>query len=422
MANDFSVAETRMFEDVMEAFDSEPSTIKHVPLFTPDMQTFERSGLTLHRPVQNFSRVVTGLDITGNVKDVTELMYPVSITTDDMTNVAFQFDASELNDPWRREHKSRSVAQALVADLDSRTVTEVSQVGSQVNVVSGNADTYADFAGAEAILLEQGIPSSKKRTLGMPIRTWNNAASNLALSNGQFNPSTGEMAYRNSVVPNIAGFDTYRAQYAPSKAAAGGSSITMDGANQRRVPVSNNATSGLLEDNRFMNITVSATTNVAAGDSFTIAGVNSIDMIRKTDTGQLKTFRVIEVVDGTTLKISPAIIDPNHGSATQPELEYGNVSATPADTAAITFLNGAASTPSVFWVDDALEIIHGRINTDGLKSDFAVMESKTEKGITMYMMRAGNILTTGTTYRFSLWAKPTVNCPEAAGIVLDGQS
>src|SRR5690606_13106880 len=105
-------------------------------------------------------------------------------------------------------------------------------------------------------------------------------------------------------------------------------------------------------DNRYQNITVSATANVKAGDSFTIAGVNSVHHITKQDTGQPKTFRVIEVVSGTVLKISPAIISAGGGS--DAEKQYKNVSATPANGAEITWLNTAAAYQNPFWQKDAI--------------------------------------------------------------------
>jgi hypothetical protein len=58
------------------------------------------------------------------------------------------------------------------------------------------------------------------------------------------------------------------------------------------------------------------------GDRFTIAGVNAVHHISKTDTGQLKTFTVTAIVSGAggtgTIQISPPIIAAD-SAPTQPE-------------------------------------------------------------------------------------------------------
>ena len=82
-----------------------------------------------------------------------------------------------------------------------------------------------------------------------------------------------------------------------------------------------------------------ATPDVHAGDVFTIAGVNHVNPVSKEDTGVLAQFTVLAQKTGSSNAIaavsySPTII--NTGA-------YQNVSALPADDAAITFL-GTAST------------------------------------------------------------------------------
>jgi hypothetical protein len=90
------------------------------------------------------------------------------------------------------------------------------------------------------------------------------------------------------------------------------------------------------------------TSTVKVGDAFTIAGVNSVHHISKQDTGQLKTFRITRIVTGAggtgTVEIEPPII--SAGGGTRAEAEYKNVSATPANGAAITFLNTVTARPT----------------------------------------------------------------------------
>jgi hypothetical protein len=112
-------------------------------------------------------------------------------------------------------------------------------------------------------------------------------------------------------------------------------------------------------DNRFQTVTVSSTTGVVAGDAFTIAGVFAVHHITKQSTGQLKTFRVVSVTNGTTMVITPPIISAQGG--TDAELQYQNCIVTPNATAsAMTRLNLDTAPINCFWQKDALEILPGR--------------------------------------------------------------
>ncbi len=419
MANNFSNAAERAFEESLEVFDSEPSTLQKVPLFEAPMTQMVRGGLTLHRPQQQFSQVVKGRDISGQYKDIIELFYPVSILESDISSVPFQLTAVERNDPFRLKEKMRGITRDLLAEADTRLVTEVANKGTQVSRIVGAADKYEDYSEAEAMLGEQGIPVSRQRCMGLSHRNWAAVAGDLSKSNGQFAANVAGDAYKRSTVPNIAGFDTYRAQYVPPVAASV-TGTTINGAAQKLVPAPNVGSTESLQDNRTMNITVASTAAAVVGAAFTLAGVNSVDQVRKTDTGQLKTFRVSEVVDGTTLKIWPAIIDPAGG--TDAEAQYGNVSAVPANGAALTWLNNVAATPSVFFVENAVEMIHAKLDVEEMKKSMGVMQSSTEKGIQLYMFSDSDIDDLNTWYRLSIWVKPTLNCPEAAGIVLPNQT
>lgn len=86
---------------------------------------------------------------------------------------------------------------------------------------------------------------------------------------------------------------------------------------------------------------VTSGATITAGTVFTIAGVNAVHPITKDDTGQLQQFVVTASVTETSgnsviMAISPAIYSSASGS-------LQNVTALPADEAAVTFI-GAAST------------------------------------------------------------------------------
>ena len=233
-------------------------------------------------------------------------------------------------------------------------------------------------------------------------------------------------AYKKAYVGDVAGFETYKMDYANSLTAAAGTTVTISGANQYYTPVSTvttaNGTNNV--DNRYQTISIAVGGGtVKVGDAFTIAGVNSVHHITKEDTGELKTFRITEIVTGAggsgTVKISPAIVSGQ--GATAGELQYKNVTATPADGAAITFLNTTTARVNPFWVKDALEILPGSydVPTD---AGAAVMKATTENGIEITMTKQYDINTMNTKYRWDIFFGVVNKNPEMTGIEIFNQA
>jgi hypothetical protein len=214
--------------------------------------------------------------------------------------------------------------------------------------------------------------------------------------------------------------------YAYRKAAAAGSSITIDtrdaAVNYYTPKATSTAGTGEVAnvDNRYQTVTVSSTTNVAAGDSFTIATLNNVHAITKQDTGQLKTFRVISVATSTTMVISPPII--SNQVAADASAQYQNCTlATKSATSAIVFLNTVTAPVNVFWQKDALEILPGRyaVPTD---AGAAVMRGATDQGIELVMTKQYDINTMKTKYRVDTLFGVVNKQPEMSGIMIFSQT
>jgi hypothetical protein len=166
-----------------------------------------------------------------------------------------------------------------------------------------------------------------------------------------------------------------------------------------------------------------ASGTVKVGDAFTIAGVNACHHITKQDTGQLKTFRITAILTGAggsgTVQITPPII--SNGGATNAEAMYQNVTATPANGAAITFLNTVTASVNPFWQGDAVQILPGRL-APAPDSGLAVMRGATDQGFELVMTRQGGINDLSTKYRVdALWGTVAAQ-PEMMGITLFGQT
>jgi hypothetical protein len=248
---------------------------------------------------------------------------------------------------------------------------------------------------------------------------YNSMASNLA--SRTLDNSKSLTAYERAAVGQIAGFDTFKLDYAYRLAAAAGVTVTITSANQRYVPkATSTASTGEVSnvDNRYQTIGMTVTSGtVKVGDAFTIAGVNEVHHITKQDTGSLKTFRITAIVTGAggtgTVQISPPIISAD-SSPTDPEVQYKNVTAAPAAGAAVTFLNTVSAAVNPFWQEDAFEIVPGKY-VPAEDSGLAIMSATTTNGMVVTMARQGNIGDLKTKYRWDVFYGLVNKQPEMTG-------
>lgn len=418
MANDFTSNEMTFFEDVLMGFDSNNITAKNVNLYEPGMQSVERSGLTVRRPIPMIAETTTGRDVSSDYKDVLELTVPSTLAESDILNHAFKLNAIELNDPTRRQRAAKAAAQGLGAKIDTITSERVINYGSLVLAETGDFTDYDALAKGETALMEREVNNLSNRCLILNPRMSRKMANELgsrATDNGR-----DRSAYERSLLPPVGGFETLKANVLTSLTGSAASGVTVNGANQRKTVTVFDGTNSSAADNRSMTLAVSASHGMVAGDCFTIAGVNSIGMITKKDTGTLQTFRVT-AVSGNDLTISPAII-PEDESATANK-KYGNVTTTPANGAAITLLNTDTVQPSIFFCKEAVEIFHGRFNVEDFQGGgVAVTKEVSDSGIEIIFAKSTDIDTLETKYRLSCWAAANVLEPQMAGIYLRSQN
>lgn len=418
MANEFNKEEVVLFEQVLEKFDSDNIVAKQASRFSQPGKEMQRRGDSVWRPQPMISTTVDGLDITSKIGSVTQLSVPATLST--IENVPFQLNAKELRDEMYREQKARSAAQALSAVVNRAMANNIKTWGSLTVDVAGALSGYDDISLCDALMIENDITNTDK-TMVLNARDYNLMAGNLASRTLR---QRSELALSNAELGDIAGFNTFKTSFGPTlTAAAGGGGITVDG-EQKYVPTSTStATSAVGEvenvDNRTMDLTVSSTTNVAAGDKFTIADVNAVSHVNKNDTGQLKTFTVVEVVDSTTLKIAPPIIVKGDSDA---ETDYANCSQAALDTKGITFLNTDTVQTNMFFVNDSIEIFGGRLAFDDEMAGVAVTRMTTDSGIEIIFAKQGDVKTGVSTYRFTVFFGVTNLNPEMNGVLLGGQT
>jgi hypothetical protein len=422
MANEFSKEERVAFENLVEGFQDAEVMSKNVSVYRTDQTMMERTGDVIWRPQPYIAQSFDGEDQTANFKDKTQLSVPATIGF--KKSSPWVLTASQLRDALQEGSLGEAAKQKLASDIN-RAVLDVAALHGSLFVKRTPAATgFDDVAQIEAIMNEQGIPSYD-RFLALSTRNYNGMANNLAGRGTMAGKPT--TAYEKAYVGMIASFETFKLDYGRAlAAAAGGAGITITtaagGANIYVPRATTTATTGERSnvDNRFQNVVVSTTANVAVGDAFTIATVNAVHHITKQSTGQLKTFRVVSITDGTHMVITPPLITAQGG--TDAELEYQNcVVGTPAANSAIVFLNTVASTADPFWQKDAIEIIPGRYSVPS-DAGAGVMRATTESGIEVVLQKQYDIKTMKTLFRLDTMFGVVNKQPEMSGVIMFGQT
>ncbi len=421
MANAFNKEERVAFENILEGFQDALVLSRNVSIYNTDQTMMERTNNVIWRPMPYIAQSFSGTDMTSNFKDSTQLAVPASIGFS--RSVPWTLTASELRDSLQEGRLGDSAKQKLASDINTSLMTVAANQGTLVVKRTSAASGFDDVALAEAAMNEIGVQPFD-RYLALSTRDYNGMASNLAgRQTLQGKPVT---AYEKAYVGTVASFETYKMDYATRLTAAAGTTVTVNGANQYFTPRAT-STAGTGEtanvDNRYQNLTIAVSSGtVKVGDAFTIAGVNSVHAITKQDTGQLKTFRITAIVSGAggsgVVTISPPII--SGGGSTDAELQYQNVTATPANGAAITFLNTAAAYVNPFWQKDALEILPGRYAVPA-DAGAAVMRATTDQGIELVMQKQYDINTMRVKYRLDTLFGVVNKQPEMSGIILFSQ-
>ena len=279
-------------------------------------------GNDLKIRLPNQFSVRTGATLSS--QDVTENSVTLSVAT--QKGVDFTFSSEELS-LHIDEFKNRYIEPAM-AVLASNIESDAFSMSKDVyNFVAGqgSANTFNNITQAQKQLTLGLAPYGDRIYMHDP----QSVVDMLADTKGLFQDS-GQIAkqYKEGMLGRIAGFDHYENTLVPTHTcgtAAATTGYLINGASQ-------SGTS--------MTVDTGSTTFLV-GDLITIAGVNRVHPETKADTGVLQNF-VITANSGTsatTLAISPGIVATG---GTQ------NVSAVPADNAAVSKLGGASGAD---WTD-----------------------------------------------------------------------
>ena len=409
MANAFNKEEIVLFEKVLEKFDKNTMMSQKAAQFDPPGETMQRTGDIIWRPQPYIAETVDGLDVTGAYEDLLELSVPSR--TDHFKTVPWKLNALALRDQHYMSRQTDAAAQALAAEIEKSLALNVSITGGHF-IKRGALTGYDDIAECDTSMTEIGVQTGD-RNFFFNSRDYNKVASNLA--GRQTLDGKALTALEKSIIGQYAGFDTYKIDIQPRLQAAAGGATTVNGANQVLTPAATStAATGEVSnvDNRYQYLVVDNTAGVVAGDAFTITTVNRVHMITKQNTGTLFTNRVVEVVNGTTLKVL-AMIDAGF---------YQNVTNAPGDGASLVWLNTVAAPTNVFWQGSSVEVVRGRLAVESFADSMAVMNGTTDQGVNITMAKQANIDDFTQKYRWTVYYGVNNLNPLMNGIMVANQT
>lgn len=428
MSNAFSKEERVAFENLLEGFQDALVLSRNVSVYNTDQTMMERARDTIWRPVPYIAQSVSstpGTPLTG-YQNMTQLSVPATLGFSQ--TVPWTMTTLELRDALQEGRLGESAKQKLASDINVAIMNVAAAQGTLVVPTSATNGSYDDIALCDSIMNEQGVPNYD-RFLGLSSRDYNGLAGNIAgaaaAATRSFGGNKSNSAFERSYVGPVAGFETYKFDYANRQAAAGGAGITIDTTDTSitdYVPqATSNAIGGQINvDNRFQTVTLSSVVGVNVGDAFTIDGIEAVHHITKGSTGEPKTFRVIALAGGNDVVISPPIISAS-AAPTDAELQYKNVELVSTNAAApVNFLNVNAANVNVFWQKDALEILPGRYAVPS-DAGAAIMRASTDQGIELVMQKFYDIDSMTIKYRLDTLFGVVNKQPEMSGILLFGQ-
>lgn len=420
--NNFNKEEVVAFENVLQGFEDQLMISEGFSKFTMDDVTAERAGNVIWRPQPYIAQSFDGLNQAANFdRNYTQLSVPFTLGF--QKSVPLTLSATELRDALQEQRLGQAAMQRLASDVNVSASNLAALTGTIFVKRSAAATGFDDVAAIDNAMNRMGI-NSGDRHAWYSSSDYNNMASNLAARTQMPKSAT---AYEKAYVGDISGINTYKLDYAYRLAPAAGVTVSVNGANQRFVPRAT-STAGTGEtsnvDNRYQNLSITVTSGlVKVGDAFQLLNVNEVHHITKLDTGSPKTFRIHAIVSGGggtgVVTISPPIISAD-SAPTDPEIQYKNCTATPANGSAITFLNTASGFVNPFWHKEALFMIPGHYKPKA-DSGLAIMSATTKQGMSVTMARQGSIGDLSTKYRWDCYWGLVNAQPQMSGVQMFSQ-
>jgi hypothetical protein len=406
-----------LFENALETYEHQTQMLDKVSVFKPNAADYQNSSNVVWRPVQQHAPILEGWDLTGQDTGIVEQYYPA--TLEDPKNDYFSQRADDLRDMgfWERRGKQSGMKQATF--LNSSLASLVRNTGSMFyrsNVTSGY-----DFISEAQALMNERQTVADERCFILNNRDTQRFGQDLAAR--QTLQGRPEQAWSTGQIgQNVAEFDVYTGSYLGTLD-GGTSPDTTVSSTLSFKPEGQQAVGGVdvNVDYRFASIPVASSTGYNVGDKLSIGSVNSISLADKTETGQLMTFTVVAIPNGTTLEVYPKPIALSDVSLSTEEAAYSNVDTQIQSGDTVSRLNiDASAQANIFWDKDSIEVIGGDAPLS-LMNEFGgmkVVNQSMSNGQTMYMVYDGDIDTLNFKCRLFTWWGLCNRNPSANGVAV----
>lgn len=321
--------------------------------------------VTIRRP-QRFVGQSNNLDVSSYNEDIVE--GGVAVTMDQTETIKFEIEPKDMTLKVDSSRFRERYIQPAVTKLKDRIETALAAQYYKFYHFSGTPGTvpatFKSLGLPGAILTDAAIPKADRYA-------FHNTTTALELADslkGVYVSGKAKTAFEEVQMGRYGGFTNMECVHVPTHTvgALGGTPL-VNGASQNDTyaDTKDTNTSSLVTDG-WSN---SVTGVVKQGDVITLAGVYAVNPITKQSTGRLQTFTIMADAnsDGSgnaTLTVAPAIISSG---------AWQNVSAAPADDAAITIKTGSAGTAypqSLLLHKDAMCLVSRplKISNAGLKT------------------------------------------------------
>lgn len=312
-------------------------------------RTGAKIGQTLRIRLPNDYTVTTGPGLS--VQDTTEPNTTLTVATQKHVDVSFSTVERTMSlDAYSERVLApmvNNLAGAVAADVMSGTEGGVCNItynsDASNNIINPTLTTYT---GAKASLKLNSAPMSRHKIVLDPI-TLGRTIGNLS---GLLNPQSAiAEQYESGEMYRAVGFDWFDDQTIIKHTTGTFSAGTVSGANQTGSTLVTSAITGTLN----------------AGDIITLPGVNAVNRVTKTTTGQLRQFVVTaNVLSGaTSIPIYPAIVPPVGGQPVQ----YQTVTASPTTGGSILLVTNASSVyrKNIAYAPEAITMVTADLELPG---------------------------------------------------------
>lgn len=404
-----------MFESVLDTYEDQTMLVDKTMLFEPESATMQNAGNVIWRPVEQHAPIIEGWDLTGQEQSIIEETYPAFLGTPKNDFVQQRID--DLRDMTFWERRGRVAGRQQATELNTGIANLINVSGSMY--YESNATSGFDFISEGQALMNERQGLHTMRNYVLNDRSTKRFAEDLA-GRQTVRGRPEDTWMKGQIGSGVAEFDLFTGSFLPTVAASAGST-TATATFSGKPEGGSVATSTFIVSNidyRTATIAVAASAGFAVGDKVTFANVNAVGLGDKTDTGQLMTFTIMAIPNGTSVTIFPKPIAINDTALTVTEQAYGNVSTQIASGAAMLAVNTTGGRSNLFYDNDAIEVIGGNVpmnlmaEFDGMK----VISETMSNGLNMYMVYDANLDGLNLRYRLFTWYGLTAKDPSRMGV------